>query len=137
MCYSIFSFMCMFCRSLFVILCILCLLLCCLSYIDLRILITPMISSIYSCLNVLFLLTMVLSVGLQFTPLITPSNFSYDAIYVYIRSRTGVLNMHTIYYNIVNFMHLINPITCVNFICDHILILVLQPATEKSLISRV
>ena len=43
-CYSIFSFMCMFCRSLFVLLSFFFWPLCCLSF-DLRILITPLVSS--------------------------------------------------------------------------------------------
>jgi hypothetical protein len=43
--YSIFSFICMFCRSLFVPLYFFCWPLCCLSFFDLRILITPLISS--------------------------------------------------------------------------------------------
>jgi hypothetical protein len=44
-CYSIFSFMCMFCRSLFVLLSFFLWLLCCLFFFDLRILITSLISS--------------------------------------------------------------------------------------------
>ena len=44
-CYSIFSFMCMFCRLLFVILSSFLWPLCCLSFFGLRILITPLISS--------------------------------------------------------------------------------------------
>jgi hypothetical protein len=43
-CYSIFSFMCMFCRSLFVLLSFFFLPLCCLSF-DLQILITSLVSS--------------------------------------------------------------------------------------------
>ena len=42
--YSIFSFICMFCRLLFVLLYFLCLPLCCL-FLDIRILITPLVSS--------------------------------------------------------------------------------------------
>jgi hypothetical protein len=41
-CYSIFSFMCMFCRSLFVLLCFFCWPLCCLFFVDIRILITSL-----------------------------------------------------------------------------------------------
>ena len=44
-CYSIFSFMCVFCRSLFVLLCFFFWPLCCLSFFDIRILITSMVSS--------------------------------------------------------------------------------------------
>ena len=44
-CYSIFSFMCMFCRSLFVPLCFFFWPLCCLFFFDLRMLITPLESS--------------------------------------------------------------------------------------------
>ena len=43
--YSIFSYMCMFCRSLFVILSFFFWPLCCLSFFDLRILITTLVSS--------------------------------------------------------------------------------------------
>jgi hypothetical protein len=44
-CYSIFSFMCMFCRSLFVFLYFFFWPLCCLFFFDIRILITPLVSS--------------------------------------------------------------------------------------------
>ena len=44
-CYSIFSFMCMFCRSLFVLLYFFFWSLCCLFFFDLWILITPLVSS--------------------------------------------------------------------------------------------
>jgi hypothetical protein len=44
-CYSIFSFMCMFCRSLFVILYFFFWSWCCLFFFDLRILITALVSS--------------------------------------------------------------------------------------------
>ena len=44
-CYSIFSFMCMFCRLLFVLLCFFFWPLCCLFFFDIRILITPLIAS--------------------------------------------------------------------------------------------
>ena len=47
--YSIFSFMCMFCRSLFVLLYFFVSPLCYLSFFDLRILINPLISSYSSC----------------------------------------------------------------------------------------
>ena len=51
-CYSIFSFMCMSCRSLFVLLYVFLWPLCCRYFFDLRILITPSISSDYSyCYN--------------------------------------------------------------------------------------
>ena len=48
-CYSIFSFICMFCRSLFVLLYFFVWPLCCLFFFDIRILITPLVSSNYSC----------------------------------------------------------------------------------------
>ena len=44
-CYSIFSFMCMFCRSLFVFLYFFFWPFCCLFFFDIRILITPLVSS--------------------------------------------------------------------------------------------
>jgi hypothetical protein len=44
-CYSIFSFICMFCRSLFVLLCFFFWPLCCLFFFDIRILIAPFVSS--------------------------------------------------------------------------------------------
>ena len=44
-CYSILSFMCMFCRSLFVLLYFFCRTLCCIFFFDIRILFTPLISS--------------------------------------------------------------------------------------------
>ena len=44
-CYSIFSFICMFCRSLFVLLYFLFWPLCCLFVFDIRILIAPLVSS--------------------------------------------------------------------------------------------
>ena len=44
-CYSIFSFMCMYCRSLFVLLYFFFWLLCCLFFFDIRILITPLVFS--------------------------------------------------------------------------------------------
>ena len=53
--YSIFSFMCMFCRSLFVLLSLLWPL-CCLSF-DLRILITPLVSSNSSYTCICFIIT--------------------------------------------------------------------------------
>jgi hypothetical protein len=46
LCYSIFRFMCMFCRSLFVLLYFFFWPLCCLSFFDLRILITPVASKL-------------------------------------------------------------------------------------------
>jgi hypothetical protein len=45
LCYSIFSFICMFCWSLFVLLYFFFWPLCCLSFFDIRILITPLLSS--------------------------------------------------------------------------------------------
>ena len=45
LCFSIFSFMCMFCRSLFVPLYFFLWPLCCLFFFDIRILITPLVSS--------------------------------------------------------------------------------------------
>ena len=50
-CYSIFSFMCMFCRSLFVFLYIFFWPVYCLSFFDLRVLITPLVSSNSSLLT--------------------------------------------------------------------------------------
>jgi hypothetical protein len=44
-CYSIFSFICMFCRSLFVLLCFFFWPLCCLFFFDIQILIAPLVSS--------------------------------------------------------------------------------------------
>ena len=44
-CFSIFSFICMFCRSLFVLLYFFFWPLCCLFFLDIQILITPLISS--------------------------------------------------------------------------------------------
>ena len=44
-CYSIFSFICMFCRSLFILLFFFFWPLCCLFFFDIRILITPLVSS--------------------------------------------------------------------------------------------
>jgi hypothetical protein len=44
-CYSIFSFICMFSKSLFVLLCFFFWPLCCLFFFDLRLLITPLVSS--------------------------------------------------------------------------------------------
>ena len=44
-CYSIFSFICMFCRSLFVLLYFFFWTLCCLFFFDIRILIAPLVSS--------------------------------------------------------------------------------------------
>jgi hypothetical protein len=44
-CYSIFSFICMFCRSLFVLLCFFFWTLCCLLFFDILIMITPLVSS--------------------------------------------------------------------------------------------
>jgi len=52
-CCSIFSFMCMSCRSLFVLLSFLFWLLCCL-FFDLQVLITPLVSSNSSCLYLIF-----------------------------------------------------------------------------------
>ena len=51
-CYSIFSFICMFCRSLFVLLYFFFWPLCCLSFFDIRILINPLVSSNSSWLRV-------------------------------------------------------------------------------------
>ena len=76
-CYSIYSFMCMLCRSLFVLLSFFFWPLYCLSFFDVRILITPLVSSnsslfyvyvlyIVACPFALFLLAIVLSV-LRFT----------------------------------------------------------------------
>jgi hypothetical protein len=45
LCYSIFSFICMFCRSLFVLLYFFFWPLCCLFFFDIRILITPLVTS--------------------------------------------------------------------------------------------
>ena len=42
-CYSIFSFICMFCRSLFVLLCSFFWPLCCLFFFDIQIMITPLV----------------------------------------------------------------------------------------------
>ena len=53
--YSNFSFMCMFCRSLFVLLSFVFWPLCCLSFFDLRLLITSLVSSNSSCTNILCL----------------------------------------------------------------------------------
>jgi hypothetical protein len=50
-CYSFFSFICMFCRSLFVLLSFFFWPLCCLLFFDLRIMITPLVSSKSSYLN--------------------------------------------------------------------------------------
>jgi hypothetical protein len=50
-CYLIFSFMCMFCRSLFVLLSFFFWPCCCMSFFDLRILLTPLVSSNSSCIN--------------------------------------------------------------------------------------
>jgi len=50
-CYSIFSFKCMFCRSLFVLLYFFFWPLCCLSFFDVRILIAPLVSSNSSIVN--------------------------------------------------------------------------------------
>jgi hypothetical protein len=57
-CYSIFSFMCMFCRSLFILLSFFFGSLCCLSF-DLRILITPLVSSNSSFLDLLLVHTFI------------------------------------------------------------------------------
>jgi hypothetical protein len=51
--YSIFSFMCMFCRPFFVLLCFFFWPLCCL-FFDIRILITPLVSSNSSFLSIFF-----------------------------------------------------------------------------------
>ena len=48
LCYSIFGFLCMFCGSLFVLLYFFFWPLCCLFFFDIRILITPLVSSSYS-----------------------------------------------------------------------------------------
>jgi hypothetical protein len=53
-CYSIFSFMCMLCRSLFVLLYFFFWRLCCLFFFHIRILITPLVSSNSSCLSFCF-----------------------------------------------------------------------------------
>jgi hypothetical protein len=76
-CYSIFSFICMFCRSLFVLLCFFFWPLCCLFFSNIRILITPLVSfghcavcssSIYGFwLPLWYLLAIVLSVHLRYT----------------------------------------------------------------------
>ena len=50
-CYSIFSFICMFCRLLFVLLYFFFWPLCSLFFFDIRILITPLVSSNSSCSN--------------------------------------------------------------------------------------
>ena len=50
-CYSIFCFICMFCRSLFVLLFIFFWPLCCLFFLDIRIMITPLVSSVLSVLR--------------------------------------------------------------------------------------
>ena len=50
-CYSIFSFICLFCRSLFVLLYFFFWTLCCLFFFDIRILIAPLVSSNSSCLQ--------------------------------------------------------------------------------------
>ena len=47
-CYSIFSYLCMFCRSLFVLLYFFFWPLCCLFFFDIQILITPLVSSNFS-----------------------------------------------------------------------------------------
>ena len=47
-CYSIFSFICMFCRSLFVLLYFFLWSFCCLFFFDIRILIAPLVSSHFS-----------------------------------------------------------------------------------------
>ena len=74
--------MCIFCRSFFVLLYFFCWSLCCLSFFDLRILITPLVSvghcvvcssSIYGLLlSLWYLLAIVLSVFLRFTDLYYP-----------------------------------------------------------------
>ena len=51
-CYSIFSFICMFCRSLFVLLYFFFCPLCCLFFFDIRILIAPLVSSNSSAKNI-------------------------------------------------------------------------------------
>jgi hypothetical protein len=51
-CYSIFSFICMLCRSLFVLLSFFLWPLCCLFFFDIRILIAPLVSSISSSTQV-------------------------------------------------------------------------------------
>ena len=51
LCYSIFSFMYMFCRWLFIIFSFFSLLFSCLSFFDLRILITPFIYSNFFCIS--------------------------------------------------------------------------------------
>ena len=73
LCYSIFSFICMFCGSLFVLLYFFFWPLCCLFFFDLRILIASFASS---CLFVIYLLAIVLLVLLRFTVLVTPLNSS-------------------------------------------------------------
>jgi hypothetical protein len=50
-CYSIFSFICKFCRSLFVLLCFFFWPLCSLFFFNIRILITPLVSSNFSCIQ--------------------------------------------------------------------------------------
>jgi hypothetical protein len=67
LCYSIFSVICVFCRSLFVLLFFFFWPLCCLFFFDLLILITPLVSTNSSCPFVLFLLTIVFSVLLRYT----------------------------------------------------------------------
>ena len=54
-CYSIFSFMCMFYKLLFVLLSFFVWSLCCLFFFDLRIMITPLISSRSSCCHTVYL----------------------------------------------------------------------------------
>ena len=51
-CYSIFSFICMFCRSLFVLFYFFIQPLCCLFFFDIRILITPLLSSNSSLVSI-------------------------------------------------------------------------------------
>jgi hypothetical protein len=53
LCYSIFSFICMVCRSLFVLLYFFFWPLCCLFFFDIRFLITPLVSSNSSCNDLL------------------------------------------------------------------------------------
>jgi hypothetical protein len=66
-CYSIFSFMCMFCRSLFVLLYFFFWSWCCLFFFDIQILITPLV---YSNSSVIFKFKFVTLIN-NFTPLVS------------------------------------------------------------------
>ena len=77
-CYSIFSFMCMFCRSLFVILFFFFWPLCCLSFFDLRILIT----------SLWYLQTLLTICGEHFIAQCDIASFAMCTIYGYCYSST-------------------------------------------------